>query len=59
MNKKTPVSVYRLFSSLSNKQILFDSFQETPCSFIVFENIIATTAVLTLMPKLPRLQPGC
>ena len=32
MNKMTPVSVYRLFSSLSNKQIVFDSFQETPCS---------------------------
>ena len=32
MNKRTPVSVYRLFSSLSNKQILFDSFKETPCS---------------------------
>ena len=31
MNKRTPVSVYRLFSSLSNKQILFDSFKETPC----------------------------
>ena len=31
MNKMTPVSVYMLFSSLSNKQILFDSFQETPC----------------------------
>ena len=24
-------------------------------SYIVFENVIATTAVLTLMPKLPRL----
>ena len=31
MNKRTPVSVYGLFSSLSNKQILFDSFQERPC----------------------------
>ena len=29
MNKRTPVSVYRLFSILSNKQILFDSFQRT------------------------------
>ena len=32
MNKRTPVSVYRLFSRLSNKQILFDSFQRTPCT---------------------------
>ena len=31
MNKRPPVLVYRLFSSLSNKQILFDSFQQTPC----------------------------
>ena len=31
MNKRTPVSVYRLFSSLSNKQILFDSFKRSPC----------------------------
>ena len=31
MNKRTPVSAYRLFSSLSNKQIVFDSCQWRPC----------------------------
>ena len=31
MDKRTPVSAYKLFSSPSNKQIVFDSFYETPC----------------------------
>ena len=31
MDKRTPISAYKLFSSPSNKQIVFDSFYETPC----------------------------
>ena len=34
MKKRTPVSAYRLFASPSNKQIVFVSFYETPCSLI-------------------------
>ena len=32
MVKKTPVSVYRLLSSPSNKRIVLVSFQKTPCN---------------------------
>ena len=35
MVKKTPVPVYRLLSSLSNKRIVLVSFQKTPCSSTV------------------------
>ena len=31
------VSAYRLFASQSNKQIVFVSFYETPCS-LIYEN---------------------
>ena len=35
MKKKTPLSPYRLFANPSNKQIVFVSFYETPCSKIL------------------------
>ena len=41
MNKRTPVSVYRLFSSLSNKPILFDSFQRTHCISVTMSNRVS------------------
>ena len=40
MKKRTPVSAYRLFASPSNKQIVFVSFYETPCSLIYEKSMI-------------------
>ena len=34
MDKKTPVPAYRLLCSPVNKQIVFNSFQRTPCRCI-------------------------
>ena len=34
MDKRSPVSAYKLFSSPSNKKIVLDSFYETPCIYL-------------------------
>ena len=49
MVKKTPVSVYRLLSSPSNKHIVLVSFQKTPCMSTV-EEIQSAPENLFLLP---------
>ena len=52
---RPPVSVYRLFSSLSNKQIHFYSFQWTPCRITVYRKPMQLSQSFWLPPNIQQL----
>ena len=61
MKRRTPVLAFRLFSSPSNKPIIFDSFYETSCMFTnnMFTNTFTSTFTNTFTNTITNICSLC